>query len=64
LVEELRQYDPDPVKEWKLARDEEALPEQVAERNINEEEQENQVATVREGDYGYLFDMPTCSFTN
>ena len=49
------QYDPDPVKEWKLARDEEALPEQVAERNINEEDQENRVASVREGDYGYLF---------
>ena len=65
LIEELRRrkYDPDPVKVWKLAQDKEAVLEEVAEQNVDEEEQEKQVATVKGGDFDYLLDMPIRSLT-
>ena len=65
LVDELRRrkYDPDPVRVWKLVQDREAVLEEVADQNIDEEEQEKQVASVKSGDYDYLLDMPMRSLT-
>lgn len=65
LIEELRRrkYDPDPVKVWKLTQDKDALLDEVAGQNVDEEEQEQRVVASRNADFDYLLDMAIRSLT-
>ena len=66
LIEELkrRNYDPDPVRQWKLAQDKDAVLEQDAEQNADEDaEEDTTVVVVKAADFDYLLDMPMRSLT-
>jgi len=67
LIEELkrRNYDPDPVRQWKLAQDKDAVLEQDAEQNGEEDADDDMsaVVEVKAADYDYLLDMPMRSLT-
>ena len=69
MVEELRRanYDPDPVRVWKLSQDKESVQEQDAEQNVADEDEDEDVsaasAPVKVADFDYLLDMPMRSLT-
>merc|ERR1712071_472002 len=69
LAEELRRanYDPDPVRVWKLSQDKESVQEQDAEQNVADEDEDEDVsaasAPVKVADFDYLLDMPMRTLT-
>ena len=68
MIEELkrRNYDPDPVRLWKLAQDKEAVLEQDAELDADLDadlDTEDDTSPVKSADFDYLLDMPMRSLT-
>ena len=66
MIEELkrRNYDPDPVRLWKLAQDKEAVLEQDAEQSSDlDDEYDTPTVAIKSADFDYLLDMPMRSLT-
>ena len=66
MIEELRRrnYDPDPVRLWKLAQDKNAVLEQDAEQDADlDAEDDLPTVTSKSSDFDYLLDMPMRSLT-
>ena len=73
LIEELkrRNYDPDPVRQWKLSQDKNAVLEQDAEQDADQQDADQQdadedasaVVETKAADFDYLLDMPMRSLT-
>ena len=68
LIEELkrRNYDPDPVRQWKLSQDKNAVLEQDAEQDADQQDADDDASVVVEtkaADFDYLLDMPMRSLT-
>ena len=68
LIEELkrRNYDPDPVRQWKLSQDKNAVLEQDAEQDADQQDADEDASAVVEtkaADFDYLLDMPMRSLT-